>query len=133
MGADDDAQEQGEGKVVQHLPSGQGERDEDQNDGQRHNDGPAQNLVHGIVDDCLEGVPMAYLEVFPDPVEDHDGIRQGVPRQRQEGGDDQEGDLLIVTALLTLAGYSLTDTVVEYPASVRRAVTIRRVISFSST
>src|SRR3989442_1454445 len=95
IGPYDDAQEQGEGKVVQHLPSGQGQRNEDQNDGQRHNDGPAQDLVHSIVDDRLERVPMARLEIFPDPVEDHDGVCQGVPRQRQEGGDDQEGDLLL--------------------------------------
>src|SRR5207245_1588108 len=48
-----------------------------------------------IVDDCRERVPMAHLEIFPDPVEDHDGVCQGISRERQEGGDEQEGDLLL--------------------------------------
>ncbi len=67
-------------------------------------DGTAQGLGHGEIQDVL-GIPLAHLaKVLPQAVEHHDGIVQGVTHERHQGcqhgqvklvlevGKDAEGD-----------------------------------------
>jgi len=88
VGARDDTDEEGEGKVVDFTTT----KDEEGECGEKHgaggNDGSAQGLVERLVHDFPEGAADAQFEVFTNPVEDDDGV---VGRETDDGQDRGDG------------------------------------------
>ena len=71
------------------------EGNHDDQGGEGGEDGSAQGLVDAGVHGVCKGTPAEPPRVLPNPVEDDDGVVQGIPHDGQERGDDAEGDLPI--------------------------------------
>ena len=69
IGASDDADQEGEGKVVNGAAPEDKEGQGRQKDGARGDDRSAQSLVQRLVDQIFEGSAHSHLEVFPNAIE----------------------------------------------------------------
>ena len=87
IGAGDDADEEGEGEVVDHAAAEKVERHRGEEHRAGGDDGAAQGLVERLIDDIAEAAANAELQVFPDTVEDDDGVVDGKADDGQHGGD----------------------------------------------
>ena len=68
------------------------QRQHHQEDGAAGDDGPGEHLVDAEVDNIAQLAAFAG-QIFPDAVEDHHRVGEGVARQGEERRDHQQGDL----------------------------------------
>src|SRR3990172_3438063 len=90
VGSDHDPDREGQGEVVQDDPAEDQQRYGGDEDRQRGDDGPAEDLVDAQVDRLGEGPPLPETDVLPDPVEDDDRVRERVPPDGKQRRDEEE-------------------------------------------
>ncbi len=71
------------------------EAEQDKHHGAGGQDGTAQGLVDGAVDDFCKGPFAILMQIFADAVEDDDGVIHIEAHQGEEGGNHFEGNFLI--------------------------------------
>ena len=87
VGAGDDTDQEGEGKVVDFATAEDEERECCQEHGTGSNNRSAQRLVQRLVHHFFKRAAQPELQVFPNSVEDDYGVIGGETDDRQDGGD----------------------------------------------
>src|SRR5512140_1423732 len=87
---DHDPHRESQREVVQDDPAEDQQRNDGDEDGQRRDDVPAEDLVDAQVDRLGERLQLPEAYILPDPVEDDDRVGQRVPADREQRGDEEE-------------------------------------------
>src|ERR1035437_3887568 len=87
VGAGNDANQEGEGKVVNRAAAKDIKRQSCQEYGAGGDEGAAQGLIDRLVYHFAERAADAQLQVLADTVKDNDGVVGGEADNRQDGGD----------------------------------------------
>src|SRR5690242_21151959 len=84
---------QGKGESTKHLAAHQ-EQDEHSKESQAAGqDGSREGLVDGLVDHVRKRFPAQQMVVLPNAIKNDDRVVHGITDQRQQGGDDRQGNL----------------------------------------
>ena len=94
IGAHRHSNQQGKGKVVDDLPSQKKQCQHHQKCGSRGQYGSTQGLIDADVDEFGERAFATPSGIFPNPVEDDDGIVQGISDNGQKRRHDNQGEFL---------------------------------------
>src|SRR5579872_1390199 len=91
----DNSTNQGEREAMQHRTAEQEQGDHGEERQARRHDGSAQRLVDGAIHHLLQGLAPRDLEIFADPIEDHDRVVHRITDQGQQGRDHRHRNLLV--------------------------------------
>ncbi len=80
---------------MKYFPAKEGQWNQHQHDCQCSDHRPTQHLIDPGIDHLVDGLPASNTKIFSNPIKDHDRIGQRIACQRQQCGNNQQGNLFI--------------------------------------